>query len=152
MKSLTLHLKQAAGPVRAQSAWFIAGVDLAVWLDEICQMEIPHEKLRLFLLPRSSADRSVAGVLVVQHSDGTTGRNSANGPERRAPALLVDNARVHAVLELCAPYAGNRPSRAIPYGVMAGKLYLPVDAELWPPIESTELKLLHELQVFHPGI
>jgi tetratricopeptide (TPR) repeat protein len=152
VKSLALQLKQAAGPVRAQSAWFIAGADPAVWLDEICQMEMPHEKLRLFLLPPSAADRSVAGVLVVQHSEGTTGQNSAIGPERRSPALLVDKARVHAELELCAPYAGNRPSRAIPYGVVAGKLYLPVDAELWPPVEASELKLLHELQVFHPGI
>ena len=152
MKSLTLHLRQAAGPVRAQCAWFIAGADLAVWLEEISQIEIPHEKLRLFLLPRSATDRSVAGVLVISPSEGVAGSHSTLEAERRAPALLVDKARVHAELELCARYAGNRPSRAIPYGVVAGKIYLPVDAELWPPVEASELKLLHELQVFHPGI
>jgi tetratricopeptide (TPR) repeat protein len=153
VKSLTLHLKQAAGPVRAQSAWFIAGADPAIWLEEICRIEIPHEKLRLFLVPRSGTDRSVAGALVMSLSEGIAGSHSTLEAERRSPALLVDKARVHAELDLCTSYiVGSRLSRAIPYGVVAGKLYLPVDAELWPPIEASELKLLHELQVFHPGI
>ncbi len=141
MKTLTLHLRHAAEPVRPAAAWFIAGADPAVWLEEICQFGIPHDKLRLFPLPRSAADRSVAGVLVVPPPNVASSLTS--GMMLRSPRME----RTEALLS-----AGNRSIRAIPYGVLAGKLYLPVDAELWPPTEASELKLLHELQVFHPGI
>jgi hypothetical protein len=56
---------------------------------------------------------------------------------------------------LVLPPAGTKPScvpRALGFGVVAGKLYLPVDAELWPPIEPHELKLVHDVQVFHPAL
>jgi hypothetical protein len=42
--------------------------------------------------------------------------------------------------------------RALGFGVIAARLYLPVDSEFWPPIEPHELNLLHQVQVFHPGI
>ncbi|MDB6113051.1 MAG: hypothetical protein JWR69_4801 [Pedosphaera sp.] len=118
MNSPLLHLKQMPEPVREPVAWFIAGADPVAWLEEICGWEIPQEKLRLFVLPRSHANRSVAGVLVV-------------------------------------PPAGILPKtsgRAMAFGVVAGMLYLPVNAELSPPVEPSELKLLHAVQVFHPGI
>jgi tetratricopeptide (TPR) repeat protein len=50
---------------------------------------------------------------------------------------------------------GTRPvcvPRALGFGVIAGKLYVPIDSEFSPPIEPHELKLLHHVQVFHPGI
>lgn len=56
---------------------------------------------------------------------------------------------------LVLPPPGTKPScvpRALGFGVIAGKLYLPMDAELWPPIEPHELKLVHDVQVFHPAL
>jgi tetratricopeptide (TPR) repeat protein len=118
MKTTSFQLKQTTGSVREPAAWFIAGAEVATWLEEIKRWEVAQEKLRLFIVPRSAANRSAAGVLVIP-SSGKLPKTSA---------------------------------RALAYGVLAGKLYLPVDAELWPPAEPTELKFLHDVQVFHPGV
>lgn len=45
--------------------------------------------------------------------------------------------------------------RVVPYGQLAGKLYLPVDAGVWPPVTDEELKSLFgpdmESYVWHPA-
>ena len=41
-----------------------------------------------------------------------------------------------------APPAARRSPRALPYGVVAGRLYLPVDAALDPPVDDAELERL----------
>lgn len=118
LNPITLQLKHAPTPLREAVAWFIAGSDVALWLEEIGRWGIAQTGLRLFVLPRSARDRAAAGVLVLPAA-GTSPR--------------------------CTP-------RALAFGVLAGKLHVPVDAELWPPAEPEELQLLHELFVFHPGI
>src|ERR1051326_7508129 len=60
-------------------------------------------------------------------------------PRDRAPGgLLVIIPK--SARPVCVP-------RALGFGRIGGKLYLPIDSELWPPIEPHELKLLHEVQV-----
>lgn len=118
MNQVTLQLRHMPKPIREPVAWFIAGADVASWLDEICRWAIPQEHLALLVLPSGLNERAPGGVLVL-------------------------------------PPAGTRPAcvpRALGFGVIAGKLYLPVDAELWPPVEPHELKLVHDVQVFHPAL
>lgn len=43
-----------------------------------------------------------------------------------------------------APAAGRRSPRALPYGVIADRLYLPVEARLDPPLDDAELETLLE--------
>jgi tetratricopeptide (TPR) repeat protein len=67
---------------------------------------------------------------------------SANGQQKPAGVLVV-------------PAQGATPKhkpRGLAFGVVAGKLYIPVEAELWPPVEAHEIKLLHDVQVYHPAL
>src|SRR5262249_4772417 len=56
---------------------------------------------------------------------------------------------------LVVPAQGAAPKhkpRGLAFGVIGGRLYVPVDAELWPPIDAHEIKLLHDVQIFHPAL
>jgi len=50
---------------QSSGAWYIAGSDASLWLEEIVRWRVPMAELRLFVLPRSAADRSPEGVLVI---------------------------------------------------------------------------------------
>jgi tetratricopeptide (TPR) repeat protein len=65
LNPIVLHLKHAPGPLREAAAWFIAGSNPAAWVEEICRWQVPQDKLRLWILPRSMADRGAAGVFVL---------------------------------------------------------------------------------------
>jgi tetratricopeptide (TPR) repeat protein len=51
----------------------------------------------------------------------------------------------------CVP---PRTARGLPLGVIDGRLFLPVDAELWPPVTQAEVRSLCRAAVtlFHPGM
>lgn len=65
MIEIPLRLLPTEAPRRAASAWFIAGDDPHVWLDELGAWQIALDGLRLFLVPRTAADRRPCGVLAV---------------------------------------------------------------------------------------
>lgn len=69
------------------------------------------------------------------------------------PASVRDRS---AIGVLVVPPDGAAPQsvrRALPYGRLAGRLFLPVDARLDPPVSDAELrdKLLLDVQVLHPS-
>lgn len=159
MTEITLQLKHSPAPIRQAVAWFIAGADVTLWIEEICRWK---------LSPDRSADipaRNNARRLSRVGESGTEGSTEPAADRNvRAPVshdhlrLLVlpralDDRTAAGVLVIVP--TGTRPAcvpRALGFGVIAEKLYLPVDAQLWPPVEPHELKLLHEVQAFHPGI
>jgi tetratricopeptide (TPR) repeat protein len=69
--------------------------------------------------------------------------------------LALSTGQQKPVGVLVVPAQGAMPKqkpRGLAFGVIGGKLYLPVDAELWPPIEAHEIKLMHDVQIFHPAL
>jgi tetratricopeptide (TPR) repeat protein len=116
----SLNLVRTDAPIGRASAWLIPGSDATEWLNEIAALAIPMQSLQLYMLPRSTVDASVAGVLVVL-------------PPGVEP---------------------SEPPRALPYRLLAERLYLPLDAILDLPISDQELrdKLLWPLNVLHPTI
>jgi len=75
MNIVTLQLRRTNAPVHEPAAWFIAGEDPARWLEEIASWELPHDQLALHVVPRSMADRTPIGLLVIPPR-GTTLRHN----------------------------------------------------------------------------
>lgn len=108
MKQHTLNFRYTPKPLRKTVAWFLKGNSPADWLAEICQWNVPHQNLRLFLIPQSVTNRVPCGVLVVSNE---------------------------STLE-------QATSDAIPYGQIASRLFLPVEALIQPEVTDNELQAL----------
>lgn len=118
-------------PPGAVAAFFLGGGDPRAWLEEILRWELGatvEERLELLLLPRGPADREPAGALVVLPPGG-------------AAIPAADRA--------------GRARRGVPYAVRAGRMFLPADAGLHPPVTDAEIEALcrgYARLVFHPGL
>jgi tetratricopeptide (TPR) repeat protein len=62
---LRVGIRPTEAPQRTATAWFLAGDDSRAWLEELSRWQIPLDGVRLYLIPRSAADRRPSGVLVV---------------------------------------------------------------------------------------
>ncbi|HRX82387.1 MAG TPA: hypothetical protein P5307_25145, partial [Pirellulaceae bacterium] len=135
MITIPLAIRHRSQREHATVAWLLPGGDPASWLEEMIDWGVSLDTLRLFPLPTSRADRTVAGVLVVRR--------------------LSEAVDCHTTAS-----EGWRTSRvkptAIQYGVVAERLFLPVDAILQPQIDDRELANLFSpdivAYVFHPTI
>lgn len=115
---LPLQLRHDASADAPAAAWFLPGDSTERWLAELARGGLAELGTRLFVVPRSVADRTPAGLLVV-------------------------------------PAAGSRPDsqpRGIACRLIAGRLFVPVDAALFPPVTDAELRALCPLPVafWHP--
>jgi hypothetical protein len=63
MITSTLKLRFASRAVHEPRGWYIPGADPAAWLREISAWDVSQDSLRLYLVPRSRANRRPAGVL-----------------------------------------------------------------------------------------
>lgn len=118
-----LELRRADDAMRDPVAWFLPGGDSAEWLAEVATWAVPLEEVRFYLVAR--------------------------GSEREPWAPL--GALAVPAQPLSSPPTG---CRAQPYGrVGRGKLYLPVDARLWPPVDDAEIASAarHAVLIFHPA-
>ncbi|HEV7406104.1 MAG TPA: hypothetical protein VGO11_24370 [Chthoniobacteraceae bacterium] len=120
MNPRELKLKPGAAPVRPAAGVFLPGGDAAAWLAELARWAVPHEELKLFVVPRAAHDRTAGGLLVLLPAGGA--------PPGDARGLLL--------------------------GTIDGRLFLPVDAELSPPVTTAEVRELcrAEVTLFHPGL
>ena len=126
MPAAPLQIRRNEAPVREAEAWLLPGSDPSLWLDQVCGWNVPLEPIRLYPLPVSHTDRHPAAVLA-------TGLPATIGGETRAQVS----------------------GQAIPYGVISGRLYLPIEAVVQPPVSELEWKeLLGEelISVWHPAI
>jgi tetratricopeptide (TPR) repeat protein len=115
-----LRLKRASPPAHAPAAWFIPGDSADEWLAELARWEVPVAQMRLYVVPRSIADRAAAGVLVI-------------------------------------PLPGVKPTRtgrAVAYGSVGGRVFIPLDATLSPPVADAEIRAAMPLNLYvlHPTI
>jgi hypothetical protein len=60
-----LAMKPASGKLREPAAWFIAGDDPAMWIDEMIRWQLVLFDARLYLIPTGVDDANPCGVLVV---------------------------------------------------------------------------------------
>lgn len=120
MNPRELQLKQCAAPERETVAWFLPGGDAGSWLEELCGWAVAHERLKLFIVPRSAREHTAGGLLVL------------------LPAGCV------------VPQS----ARGLPLGEIESRLFLPVDAELSPPVTTAEVREMcrADITLFHPGI
>jgi tetratricopeptide (TPR) repeat protein len=126
MPAATLQIRRSELPLRKPEAWLLPGCDPSLWLDEVCRWGVPLERIRLYPLPVSSADRRPLAVL--------------------ATGLLASTDKNHT---------SRVSARAIPYGLIAERLYVPVDAAVHPLVSESEWsKLLGDdlVSVWHPAI
>jgi hypothetical protein len=98
----------------------LPGNEPAAWLEIILSLNIPAEKLRLYLVPASRNSGNPGGLLAIL-------------PSARGAVL---------------------PGPGLPLGKLGAGLYLPVDAELYPPVAPQELDTLcrYPVMLFHPGL
>lgn len=126
MPAASLRIRRSESPLRTPDAWLLPGSDPSTWLDEVCHCGVPLERIRLYPLPASHADRRTVAVLA-------TGIPVTTDQEGMNP---VSN-------------------RAIPYGVIAGRLYLPIEAAVEPAVSEAEWNdLLGDelVSVWHPTV
>jgi MoxR-vWA-beta-propeller ternary system domain bpX3 len=110
---LTLQLRHEPAAQHAADAWFINGNDPDRWLDELARAGFAQTDTRLFVITQHAARDT-------QHATRVTG-------------LLV------------VPGSDSRPHgspAAIPCRLLAGRLFIPADATLHPPVTDTEIREL----------
>lgn len=102
MTDIPLRIEFTPRAQRSTCARFISSADPAQWLKELAAWKIPLDGLKLYPIPRSLSDNTCAGVLV---SLGQSG-------------------------EILSARDDSSSARSVPYGRVAGRLFLPVEAEL----------------------
>ena len=119
-----LTLRFTPTPQRAATAWLVPGDDAGAWRAALAQFEGGGRRARLAPLPRSSADRSPLGALIWNIDRQV--------PEaRQMPAHLQGS-----------------------HGCRAARLYLPVEAEIFPPVSDKELESFlsdDQVYIWHPA-
>src|SRR5436309_3306502 len=119
---LPLQLRHDPAARQAAEAWFLTGNDPARWLDELARSGLAEVETRLFII-RAHASR-------ITHVSRRSRTEADHAP---ITGLLIVPAPGHAP---CCPPAG------IPCRFLAGRLYVPVDAVLHPPVTDAELREL----------
>ncbi|MDB6130006.1 MAG: hypothetical protein JWM04_1113, partial [Verrucomicrobiales bacterium] len=120
MITVPLELRHRASVLHQTVALVLPGNEPAAWLEIILSLNIPAEKLRLYLVPASRNSGNPGGLLAIL-------------PSARGAVL---------------------PGPGLPLGKLGAGLYLPVDAELYPPVAPQELDTLcrYPVMLFHPGL
>ncbi len=117
---LPLQIRQGAAGDGSPAAWFLPGDSTERWLEELARCGLAGAETRLYAVPRSRADRSPAGLLVVPVNSKTP----VQSPSGVACRLL------------------------------AGRLFVPMEAALQPPDTDVEVRALCPLPVafLHPTL
>ena len=158
MRILELSIRRSAGPLRKPTAWFLPGCDAVRWIDEMLSWNVPINSTTIFAIPSAGENRDVIGVLVVPRQMGNQQIRAATVSGITSERDDQDFSLTRRVtVDSCTSAAGMDDSvspRAIPYGAVAERFYLPVNAEIHPPVTAAELSSLLASDiiayVFHP--
>ncbi len=129
MITLPLRIRYRQQPLRPADAWLIPGPDCQAWLAELLRWETPLAELAIYVVPRSPADLSPQGVLVI-----------------------VSTGCVPRVSHRCQPYAriGRHETETT-----AAAVYLPAEARFDPDAADAEVAELfgstENVYVWHPA-
>ncbi|MFN0051040.1 MAG: hypothetical protein ACKV0T_02555, partial [Planctomycetales bacterium] len=119
-------------PQRELAAWFLPGADPMNWIAQAADCGIVLDQARLYVVSQGPRGGQPLGVLLL----------SGNHDKVNSPAQSE----------------GHSPSRhgnpPIPYGCLAGKLYLPLEGLVSPLVTDSELSRLFpadcEALIWHP--
>lgn len=134
-----LQLRHDPSARHLAEAWFLTGNDPARWLDELARSGLAEVETRLFLITRQGIRQN---ALVAPKSDGGGTRNT-------------QHASISGLLIIPDPgHAPSFPPAGIPCRLLAGRLYVPTDALLQPPLIDAELRELcpWPIAFFHPTL
>src|SRR5215471_12990143 len=112
---LTLQLRHEPAAQHAADAWFINGNNSARWLDELARCGLAQTETRLFVISREPLTPTLS---------------PSDWEREQISGLLV------------VPGSGSAPSpspAAIPCRLLAGRLFIPADAALHPPVTEAEI-------------
>ncbi|MGA2259347.1 MAG: hypothetical protein ABSG53_32130, partial [Thermoguttaceae bacterium] len=65
MITIPLRIRYSQQPLRPAEAWLIPGRDCQAWLAELLRWDVRLAELAIYVVPRSRADLSPQGVLVI---------------------------------------------------------------------------------------
>ena len=102
-------------PRRETVAWFVRGSNPQDWLSELNCWDIPLESLELRAIPQSFGEPTPIGVIVTQRANAAA-RRSGTGQSFQ-PSIRHGQ----------------------PYGCIAGRLFVPVDAGFFPDVDANDL-------------
>lgn len=131
LKLIPKHTRQ---PLRKAVAWFVSGGDPSTWLRELNRSGLPLESIQLRPIPRSFHENSPIGVLV---TPGHAGQEFAQ------------QIRSHS------QNAWSQSGKALAYGLVAGRLFVPIDTRLFPDVSDVDVTQLLPADdsefVWHPS-
>ncbi len=135
-----LQLRHDPAARHPAQAWFLTGNDPARWLEELAHCGLAEVETRLFL---------ITGGGDTQHATSNT--------DLSAQALLPkeDHLPISGLLIIPGPgHTPSRPPAGIPCGLLAGRIYVPTDAVLYPPATDAELRELSPSPItfLHPTL
>lgn len=133
MIRVPVEMRYSTSRQREAVAWFVPGETPREWLDELPQWGVPLAPLRLWIVPRGVSDRTPCGVLV---TDGSWGRFSTCQSQKQVDGPHEDN------LPRQRQVGNLSHGRAVPYGCIAGKLFVPVEATFLPPLDEVDWREL----------
>ncbi|MFM9966376.1 MAG: hypothetical protein ACKV2Q_34805 [Planctomycetaceae bacterium] len=172
MLNVPVEMRFSLSRQRETLAWFVPGETPREWLSEVTQWNVPLASLRLWIVPRSSADRQPCGVLVTETCNPKRQRGSETcNPKRQRgsetsenhdPNSLADasgymfphdpNSLANASGYMFRPAGQNEEDRqadnpshagaSIPYGCIEGRLFVPIEATFLPQLDPSNWREL----------
>jgi tetratricopeptide (TPR) repeat protein len=166
---LTLQLRHDPAAQQAtDDAWFINGNDPARWLDELARTGLAQTETRLFIISRPA---NLPELWANEHrgpprpgplpkeSEQISGESSnaflPQGEGRGEGEGTAHQPNVHGLLAVPGSGSTASPSpAAIPCRLLAGRLFIPADAILEPPVSEAEIRELcpWPLAFLHPTL
>ena len=148
MIRVPVEMRYSPSRQRDAVAWFVPGETSREWLDELTRWGVPLAPLRLWIVPCGAADRTPCGVLVTESRMAALGR-----------PYEISNLKSQTLNQRTAEGGHPTSGVAIPYGCIAGRLFVPVEATFVPPLDERDWRDLlptdeepHEksICVWHP--
>jgi tetratricopeptide (TPR) repeat protein len=154
MKTL-LRTRFCSQPQREPVAWFIAGGDSAAWLEEISLWQVETSALVLCVVaePPRKGEPAHARRVCSEHGIGLSAPIHAESVQNKQPLVAQAGGICGVLVTGPEPIRPNDRQFAQPWGCLAGRLYLPVEAAIEPPVGHDEIAALlpnGELLAWHP--
>jgi hypothetical protein len=165
--TVTLQLRHGPAVSHTADGWFLAGDDPVRWLDELVRCGLAQAETRLFIMSERSvlsSHESPVSTSVTQPLQGCKSQPPQTQGSLASSATLgfeaesrrdSQNGTVNGLLVV--PGSGCMPSvppAAMACRLVAGRLLIPSDAKLHPPVTNAEIRELcpWSIAFLHPTL
>lgn len=155
-----LQLRHDPAARHNAEAWFLTGNDTARWLDELAHSGLAQTETQLFIISKHSVLPLPKGE-GADEGPGAIGKSADHVVAEEQlgsldPSPITDHhSPISGLLVIPGPNGTITSSPAgIPCRLLAGRLYVPVEAVLHPPVTDPELQqlCLGPIAFFHPTL